>query len=129
MKAKIIRLFSWISMIIYFLTALAAVIMTFTENLKSASISTIIMCLLISTTGWYGRKFGYKDYKVTWFAKLSAIISLILGTVFLIITFIFTDYSDFIDSFVSVVLVIMILFFPLIVSSIAILSTKSNNSN
>lgn len=121
MKGILVRVCSWFSMIVYSLL----LIVVFIIEDDPSSIIVFFMCLCISVTGWFGRKFGLPEFKNNKFSKLSAIFSLIFGIAFMVVfPIIFGNLFGFKDSFLAIRNLI-ILFLPVVITSVAILSSKS----
>jgi len=80
----------------------------------------------MSITGWYARRFGLSGFKAHRLSKLSAITTLIFGTIFIVfVPILFANIMGIEDTYLAIRNLI-ILFLPAVVSAIAILSTKTN---
>lgn len=113
-------------MIIFALTSIVGIVLMFTEKFNVSVLVALLMCLLMSATGWYARKFGLSGFKIHSISKAIAIVSLILG-ILLVILFpiLFANLFGVKESWLAI-RNMLILFLPVVISSIAILSSKSN---
>ncbi|MDO6390433.1 hypothetical protein Q4E40_09875 [Pontibacter sp. BT731] len=128
MKRIIVRVCAWLTMIIFSLTSLIGFIMLFIGEASWAAIITFFVCFLITVTGWYARKYGLSGFKTDRFSVLSAIVSLVVGGVFIVLMPIFFSHlSGFEDSYVAI-RNLLILFSPVVISAIAILMSKTEYS-
>jgi len=125
MKAKVVRVCAWFTIIFYSLTSIAGLILTFTGDFNLAELVAFLMCLLMSATGWYARKFRLPGFKIYRFSKPVAVVSLIFGIALLtLFPILFASLFGFEDS-LSAIINLLIMFFPVVISAIAILSSKS----
>jgi len=128
MKGTIVRVCAWFTMIIFVLTFIAGIGLMFTENFNVPILVAPLVCLLMSATGWYARKFGLSGFKIHVFSKTIAGVSLILGIVSVtLFPILFANLFGFKDSWLAI-RNMLILFLPVVISSIAILSSKSDHS-
>ncbi|GAA4310939.1 hypothetical protein [Nibribacter koreensis] len=124
MKGKIVRACAWFALIIFSLTSLAGLLMMFTEGISWAGTIAIGMCFLMAVTGGHARKYGLPEFKAQEFSKLSAVVSLVFGVLFIIfMPLLFMAGAGFEDSFVAI-RNLLILFLPVVISAIAILASK-----
>jgi hypothetical protein len=128
MKGIIIRICAWFTVIIFSLTSLVAVIMLFTQPFRVAAILVFLMCLVMSATGWYARKFGLTGFRIYAFSKQIAAVSVVFGIALItLVPILFASSFGFRDSWLAIRNLLM-LFFPVVISAIAILTSKSKNS-
>jgi len=128
MKGKIIRACAWFTLIMFGLTSIGGIGLIFTEKFSVPVFLTPLLCLLMSATGWYARKFGLSGFRIHILSKGIAAVSLIVGIAFLILVpIIFANYFGFDDSWLAI-RNLLILFFPVVISAIAILTSKSGKS-
>jgi hypothetical protein len=128
MKEIIVRICSWYSLIIYSITSLISLLTLLIEKIDVGIIFVFLMCFSLSFTGWNARKYGLPNYRINRYSKLTAIVSLIFGIIsIVIIPILLTSLPDSNDNYL-VTLILAILFSPIVISSIAILSTKSENT-
>jgi hypothetical protein len=128
MKGTIVRICAWFTLILFSLTSLVALIMLFTETSSVAAILAFLMCLMMSATGWYARKFGQTGFRIYAFSKPIAVVSMVFGIVLItLVPILFASSFGFSDSWLAI-RNLLILFSPVVISAIAILTSKSKNS-
>ena len=128
MQGIFVRVCSWFTLIIFSLMSIVGLIMILVEKINIAAIITFIMCLLVSVTGWYARRYGLSGFKTNKLSKLSAILSLIFGIGFIIlIPILFANLFGFENTYLAI-RNLLILFLPAVIASIAILSSKSGET-
>lgn len=128
MKGIVVRICAWFTLIIFSLTSLVALIMFFTEPLSVATILAFLMCLFMSATGWYARKFGLSRFRIYSFSKPIAVVSMLFGTIFItLVPILFASSFGFSDSWLAI-RNLLIIFCPVVISAIAILASKAESS-
>ena len=128
MKGTFVRICAWFTVIMFSLMTLAGAVLIFTEDSKMTAIIAILMCVVMSLTGWYARKFGLSDFRIHFLSKPMAVASLLLGALFVILfPVLFASISGFEDSWPAI-RNLLILFLPALVSSIAILLSRPKRS-
>jgi hypothetical protein len=126
MKGKIVRVCGWFALIMFALTSLVGLGMIFTQEFNVSIILALLICLLLSATGWYARKFGLPGFRVHVFSKTVAAVSLIFGILLLtLVPILFAHSFGISDSWLAI-RNLLILFLPVVVSAIAILTSKSS---
>jgi hypothetical protein len=129
MKGTIVRVCAWVTLIIFGLTSIVGLVMMFTQKFNVSILLVPFLCLLLSATGWYARKFGLSEFKTHLVSRSVAIVSLIFGILFVtMIPILFANSFGFTDSWLAI-RNLLILFLPGIISAIAILTSKSAQSN
>jgi len=125
MKGAIVRVCAWFTLIIFALTSIVGIGMIFTEKFNVSVLPAPLLCLLMSATGWYARKFGRLGFRTHVFSKTIAVVSLILGILLLtLFPILFANSFGFSDSWLAI-RNLLILFLPVVISAIAILTSKS----
>ncbi|MBN7814257.1 hypothetical protein [Algoriphagus pacificus] len=124
-----VRVCSWFTFVIGSLTALAGIVIYFLEERNIYMIFSMLFFFSMGLTGWFARRYGLKDFGVNRISKLNAILSLIFGILLVIVLpIIFSNMSGIDDSFLAIRNLI-ILFTPMLVSSIAILTSRIRTKN
>ena len=127
MKGTIVRVCAWFTLIIFALTSVVGIVMMFTQKFNVSIPLAPLLCLFMSATGWYARKFGLSGFKTDFVSKSVAIVSLILGILFVtLIPILFANSFGFSDSWLAI-RNLVILFLPVVISAIAILTSKQQD--
>jgi hypothetical protein len=126
MKEMIVRICAWFTMIIYSLTSVVGLIQIFAKEFTVSGVVAIIMFLVMSVTGWHARKFGRSGFKIYPFSKMTALVSLIMGLAFIMTPILLASSFGFKDSWL-VIRNLLIMFCPVVVSAVAILSSNRRN--
>ena len=88
----------------------------FAEKFSVSLLVAPLLCLLMSATGWYARKFGLSGFKIHVFSKTIAIVSLILGILLVtLFPILFANLFGFKDSWLAIRNT-LILFLPVVIS-------------
>lgn len=125
MKNKIVRVCAWFTMIFFSLTSVVLLIMIFTENSKQIPIITFLIIIGMAITGLNTRNYGLSGFKLNRFSKPLALFSLLAGILFAILApIIFTSSFGLNESF-NAIITLLIMFLPVIISSIALITSKS----
>ena len=99
--------------------------MFFAKDFDISLILAVLICLLVSATGWFARKFGLAGFKMHVFSKPIAVVSLIFGVALLtLVPILFANSYGFEDSWLAV-RNLLIMFLPVVISAVAVLSSKS----
>jgi hypothetical protein len=125
MKGKIVRVCAWFTLIVFALTSIVGIGMIFTQKFNVSVIFAPFLCLLISATGWYARKFGLSGFQTHVFPKTVAVMSLIFGILLMtLVPVLFANSFGLSESWLAI-RNLLILFLPVVISAIAILTSKS----
>ncbi|HMG89223.1 MAG TPA: hypothetical protein VK589_04160 [Chryseolinea sp.] len=128
MKAKIVRVCSWFTLIFFGLTSVVGLIMFFIEDFNISGIVASVTCLFVAANGWYARKFGLPEFKIHVASKPIAVVSLIFGIALVtLVPILFANSFGFVDSWLAI-RNLQIMFLPVVISAIAVLSSKSGIS-
>ena len=124
MKEIIVRISAWFTLIIFSITSLVSLTLFFSEKINIGIVISSLMCILFSLNGWNARKYGLASFKIYRFSKPVAILSLIFGIIFIVfVPILFSSFSDSNSTFLAI-RNLVILFSPVVISSIAILGAK-----
>jgi hypothetical protein len=127
MKGMIVRICAWFTMIIYSLTSVVGLIPILVKEFTVAGMLAVIMFLVMSVTGWHARNFGLPRFRTYPFSIMTALVSLIMGLAFIILApILLASFFGFEDSWLAI-RNLVILFFPVVVSAVAILSSSRRN--
>lgn len=125
MKDTIVRVCAWFTLIVFALTSVVGLGMIFTEKFNASVLLVPLLCLLMSATGWYATKSGLSGFKTNIFSKTVAMVSLIFGIlVVILVPILFANSFGLNDSWLAI-RNLLILFLPVVISAIAILTSKS----
>ena len=125
MKEKIIRINAWFTTIFFGLMSIIILLIIFIENFDVYKLITFLLFVVLSSAGWCTRKFGLNSFKFYKLSKPLAVLSLAFGILFVIVApLIFVNHFGFTESFVAI-FTLVIMFIPAVLSSIAILISKS----
>jgi hypothetical protein len=128
MKGTVVRICAWFTLIIFGLMSLVGLIMLFTEPFSLATILAFLMCLVTSLTGWHARKYGLPEFRPYAFSGPIAAVSMILGIVLItLVPILFASSFGFSDSWFAI-RNLLLLFFPVVISAMAILTSKGATS-
>lgn len=124
MKEKIVRFFGWISFVFYSIMALVISLISIYENLYIYAIFTLSIFVGMASTGWNTRNFELNNFNPTCLKKGVAIVTLIFGCFFALFSpYIFASSYGLRDSYEPII-TLFIMFFPSVITSIAILIKK-----
>ena len=125
MKGRIVRIFAWFTLVFFGLTSVVGLIMFFAQNSDNYGIAASAACLLVSANGWYARKFGLPGFQISFLSKAIAAVSLIFGIALVtLVPILFTNSFGFGHSWPAI-RNLLIMFLPVVISAIAVLSSKS----
>ncbi|WP_298760664.1 hypothetical protein [uncultured Psychroserpens sp.] len=128
MKQIFVRINAWFSTIFYMIMALVSLLIMFIEGIDYGIIITLFMFIVMSATGWFAHKFGLVHFKIHRYSKVTAIITLVFGLFFLVLTpIMFNALFNFEESLTAIA-VLFLTFIPAMVSGIAILFGNSKGS-
>lgn len=119
-----IRICAWFSLVFYTIMSFVTFTIMLLEELNISAIVTLTIFGIMAYTGWNAIKYKSINFKLTKFIKITAIVSLLFGVLFITLApFVFAKSYGIGDSYESII-VLLVMFTPDIVSSIALLSKK-----
>ncbi len=120
-----IRICAWISLVFYTIMSFVTFTILLLEELNISAIVTLTIFVIMAYTGWNAIKYQSINFKRTKFIRITAIISLLFGVMFITLApFVFAKSYGIGDSYESI-LALLVMFIPDIVSSIALISKKN----
>lgn len=128
MKGKIVRSCAWFTFVFFGLTSIVGLIMLFARDFSFSEAAASVTCLLIAGNGWYARRFGLPGFKSHVFSKAIAVFSLLFGIALVtLVPIVFASNVGFEDSW-QAIRNLLIMFLPVVISAVAILTTKSQSA-
>ncbi len=124
MREKIVRINGWFSAILFGLTSILGLILTFAEGFEVYKFITFSAFSSMAITGWYARKYRLDGFKINKASKLIALTSLLMVVFFIAIMPIMLVTLFGVNKSLGAIYTLELLFIPAGVSSIAILSPK-----
>lgn len=130
MKEIFVRICGWYTFVLFLILSLVLLVVVFVEGLDIdiAMVICFMMFISLSLTGWNVKRYGLKNYSLSRFMKLIAVLPLILVIVFVFFIPIWVMNSASLDIPDKVIWLLIFTFLPGIISSIAILITKSKKN-
>ncbi len=127
MREKIVRINAWLSLIFFALMSVITILILFTEEFNIFQIVTLLLFLVMTVTGFYARKIGLEEFILYKYSVLFAIISFCGAILFVVAVPFFLIYLFGFPYSVTAIITSIIIFLPILISSVSILILKLNS--